>query len=430
MVVPDASANLLYIDALDSARTTDTSRRDREEVVAAADAIDHLAQAICVGDLPVLTETQVFDGHPVLAVAAGSHGSRARPDANEADAFLWMIREGYVQVRLFGGETISTSFASRLVDPDFAFSAWPEIERGECDRAELLEAATTARDLGHPAVNERLNALRRLSDAVGVAPSVRRAVPRGTLSAILEASASKAGSDDGLPEQLRRLAEYAKSKGEKRSALYRAIGVEPGPLTSLRRRSPAWKDFENIPADRIRRIRQIIDGAYNFVSACSLGVRHVSIALSDRGAADIVAGSLRLTMRQAVCRGDAATELEPFTWENAKKLIQISGGSWGQRRRQLAENMNLVSRLGDRRSTATATAIRRTAVAATAAGVAGALGAAVAAPDFRLPADFVIVVSALVWAAAGGLDAISDQLVARLGLSASQVSQYGVLAGC
>jgi len=319
---------LLYSDVLDTVRTSpltadpDDADRERRHGEAVHLASAHLMLSLLTGWEPVLSQTQGFDSTVILGIAQ---------EPKAAPPFRWLLENRRIRLRLFDSDTLVDTFANRLKDKAFLFSAWPEIDR-EVDRRELLDRveARSTRGLYEP-VARRLDALYDISAAHQTASSKigeeRARRPEVSLQQLIRwewPTATGCRPRRSYADVLKALLE---KRSNSRAELYEVLN--------------GWHNQEDA-----RLARQIVDVCYNRVIAKSLGNPKRLVTAEPVIAQDLYVTSKDDDRPKPLILAQASTNLglERTSWEeirdvltNAKKPSEIvarahklraDGGIW------------------------------------------------------------------------------------------------------
>lgn len=339
-----SSLELTYVDALDTVRTTNWESDDSElhdtELDAQTEGMRHLIRSVVNSELPVLSQTQVFDGRAILDAASGG----------ESESFRWMISEGHIGVRLYNVTSLLDAFESALRKEAFLFSAWPELNirnDGATEvRAEILAALRTGVPVQDGNLQRRIEALRSLNSAIHTAQSLSRTAGvhgQLRLSQVLRAVANVVRHDDApIGRWLTMLAGSPEAPREARSDMYLALGIDPGPLPALRRRDEQASEFRGASEGELKQLREIVDAAYNLVVACSLGVAKPRLTVTTRPVAEMLMRTQMAIRPLRIAAGELDVKLEPLTWLRMQSFLTTYGDRAPKERRRLAQDQSLL----------------------------------------------------------------------------------------
>jgi len=308
----------VYFDLLDTAQTalggTEEQRTRAEECSSRAEA--EIKMSVLCGLTPVFPQTHGWDSGALLEYAGRQ--------SLEQKSFLWLLEKGYIRVCL-RDDNASIWDAARAAFRNPAYrrlSAWPEFKTRK-EREPLVEAMdNTKRWAALPSgVGDRLDVLRRLSEAARKAPGREQELPRrDSLSRLIKKAA---GAASGVDREVARL-------------LWRCTGGEvPDPNNRTAIDEFLEGEMQNgqwVPPE----VRQVTDACYNAVAAGSVQAHPIlTFPLAGANALEIMGRTLPGSMSCDVLAGSVqrlesyeVADLEPVSWERIEehmKKVQDSG---------------------------------------------------------------------------------------------------------
>ena len=182
----------IYFDALDTDRTKlGADAAQANEWISRGEA-ELKMSILCGAWTPVFPQTCGWDSAALLGYGA--------EESFESIAFLWLVRNGHLHICLRDKPSIWDAALSAFDNPEYRrLSAWPEFNTDNPyeDRRPLVEAMRTGKPTASlpVAVQNRLLALRKLSDAAKDAPPSKPEHPRGTMLSTLIRDASAAAQN-------------------------------------------------------------------------------------------------------------------------------------------------------------------------------------------------------------------------------------------
>jgi hypothetical protein len=201
---------------------------------------------ILIGMTPTLSQTQVFDS--TIMIGRGL----AKEDY---DGFASLFYEGNIQLKLFRQPSLIDAFKNALRDPDFDFSAWPEINRGEVDRKKVLDylnsGVATESDLSEKTIQKikivqeynRMHELNRYKK---------------------EASLPKVN----LPYLIKKQSQYIEEKDQ--PLFQRLVAINSHMRSHYYKEIENYRETEQIDDSVEKKFKQLIDILYNRVISSSL----------------------------------------------------------------------------------------------------------------------------------------------------------------
>lgn len=256
-------------------------------VLRAIRAESALKQSLVLGRrIPVFAQHQIFDSPHLLALfEPGPPGHEAEREI-EIDSLLWLIRHGYVQVKIHPSGlaqppdgrsplTLKNAFAAAVARPGFNLTAWPDLEPGY--RREFAQLLTGASDAEVPArFATRVAAIEQLDEAFrrSRVSEQARVIPRSLDDFVSDELRQR--TERGLPGAfLQPLVEALRRRGRER--IFETGDVERPYDLNLR---SDWRHLvAGLAAERgydethggVRSLIQLVDLAYNRKVALSCG---------------------------------------------------------------------------------------------------------------------------------------------------------------
>jgi|SRR5882724_12025742 len=319
----------IYFDILDPDRTK-LGRASEDSRRAYAKRADEnifrgqaeLKMAILCGATPVLPQTYGWDSSALL-----DYGGEER---SEGAGFMWLLRKGYIRIRLRNQESVWDAALAGFDNPAFTYlAAWPEFNTDNPYEARrpLVE---TMRNW-----QPRLSRTRKCSEALPDEVCHRLEVLAELSDAAKEAQAKDPQINQlELPrkERLSRLinlaSEAAKHLDPKvGSLLSRCTSEVPDP--NNRSAIDAFLARENEKVGEMPpEVREITNGCYNAVAAECLRARAaLTLPVSLPLAAEVLQQTFPGSMRSDLCETkiehpETISELKAFGWYDLHRFLQ------------------------------------------------------------------------------------------------------------
>ncbi|TAL16611.1 hypothetical protein EPN96_08675 [bacterium] len=303
-------ASLIYHDVLDTVRTPPLTDGNNDwEPWHVANA--NLMLSVILRETPVLSQTHAFDSGVVLGILMDSTA--------EEDNFLELIKSGRVRVKLQDkhDSNLVSAFCSKLLhDPNFIFSAWPEIHndpKNEPDyRKDIVDYVKTGTKQGLPEETaEKIDKLIRFSARLTESPipiEYAEYDPNLLPSIIKKKAKIACEQEDELSKYYTQLDE-ANARG--RSVLYKIINT-----------------MDELGEIRKKALREFVDNAYNTVVAFSLKAADTTLTWTADEKSTSVKDCIpaKTHLRKPFSANDVA-DLTVLSWKDVTGFIRSSNSS-------------------------------------------------------------------------------------------------------
>jgi hypothetical protein len=137
---------------------------------------------------PVISQTQAFDTVTVLGSAAA--------DSEDGSYFRSLVHDRRIRFSLYKTNSIREAFIQKLENPNYVFASWPELNSGELDAKQVIEAIREpkSKTLLPDQVRWQVETLHALDDALSEDRSsvIMAQSPRESLHQLLKRTAAKA----------------------------------------------------------------------------------------------------------------------------------------------------------------------------------------------------------------------------------------------
>lgn len=238
--------------------------------------------SLILGDrIPVLAQNQIFDSRLFLGLLDPE--AQGSEEADERDAFLWLVKKQYVRLALRAADgagsrarqlPLSTAFAQTLRRPGFILSGWPEMTADERDHfAQIVSGETAEEPPRH--LENAVEALRTVDEVLRRSSFVPVSEPDEPLSWFIRTELGQrtgAAPSAYLNGWFSKLRAFAEDTSERRSDEWESP-FNPNLRSDWRKLIRLFKTTKELPINHsaLNATSRLVDIAYNRRVARSIG---------------------------------------------------------------------------------------------------------------------------------------------------------------